>query len=178
MPRFVINDELLEHFNIIWQYAFSILATQEGSMGILKSGVRVVTSPFRKWMGTESLGRDARNIRGIANSIIKTPQPHQVKKESFEQAIKRQNLTEADIQRRIKETKITSWVYFSFFVGLLIYTFVLIFNLNYLGILMSAVMTILAGVLAMRESFWYMQMKQRKLGITLSQWFRFITWRK
>lgn len=162
----------------MWQYAFSILATQEGSMGILKSGVRVVTSPFRKWMGAETLGRDARNIQGFAKSIIKTPQPQQVRKESFEQAIKRQNLTEADIQRRIKETRITSWVYFSFFMALLLYTLILIIKLHYLGILMGTVMTLLAGVLAMRESFWYMQMKQRKLGITLKQWFRFITWRK
>ncbi len=147
-------------------------------MGIIKSGARIITSPFRKWMGTENLSRDARNIRGFAKDFIHAPQTHQAKKESFEHSMKRLNLTEADVQRRIKETWISSWVYFLFFAGLLFYTFVLIFRINYLGILMSSVMTILAGVLAMRESFWYMQMKERKLGCTLKQWFRFITWRK
>lgn len=145
-------------------------------MGILKQGALKITSPFRRWMGTERISRDARGIAGIAKEFA--PQKTgAAKKESFEQAKKRMNLTEEDIVRRTKETYITSWAYFLISIGLLVYTIVLALKPLLLGVLLCAVLTLLGMILAVKESFWYMQLKKRKLGCTFKQWFHFITWR-
>lgn len=145
-------------------------------MGVIKSGTKIVTFPFRKWIGTENLGRDARGIKGMAQDL--GVKKYESRKESFEAAMKRMNLTEADIQRRKKETYISAWIYFTFFIGLLVYAVVLAIKEIYLGVLLCSVLSLLGAVLAGRESFWYMQMSQRKLGCTFGQWFRFITRRK
>lgn len=145
-------------------------------MGILKQGALKVTSPFRRWMGTDRIGSDARHIAGLAKDFGST-KTQKGRKESFEQAKKRMNLTEEDIARRTKETYITSWVYFSICLVLLAYTIYLSFKMLILGILLCGVLSVLAGILAIKESFYYMQLKKRKLGCTLGQWFRFVTWR-
>ena len=145
-------------------------------MGILKQSALKVTSPFRRWMGTDRIGHDARGIAGVAKEFV-PGKGRKGRKESFEQAKKRMNLTEEAIQRRTKETYITGWIYFLISLGLLAYAIILALRPLFLGALLCAVLSILGSILALRESLWYMQLKKRKIGCTLKQWFRFITWR-
>ncbi len=41
----------------------------------------------------------------------------------------------------------------------------------FLAILMTAILMLVATSFAFKEHFWYMQMRQRRLGLTLKEWF-------
>ena len=92
--------------------------------------------------------------------------------EEFEVAMQRLNLSEADIAQKKHR-----FLYLS--IGLLLLAFIVfayaiyhLINQNWLALPVSLVLTGLPLVLAFRYHFWYFQLKQRKLGCTLGEWFR------
>lgn len=94
--------------------------------------------------------------------------------ETFDEAQKRLNLSEADLISRRKalyRTSLLMLVFALFFLGYAIYHFML---LQMLGGWLSLVVMLIALVLAFRYHFWYFQIKERKLGCSIQEWVRYI----
>lgn len=96
------------------------------------------------------------------------------REETFEQAIARMNLTEADVQNRMKQSYRLAWIFFALAIAVLLYGIIVLIQGFWAGIIICIVLSAFGFTLAFRESFWYFQMKKRKLGCTFDEWFNFI----
>ena len=94
------------------------------------------------------------------------------KTESFENAKKRLNLTDKDLLARQNGLLRVSLVMVAFAILMLIYSLYLLFALHVMSSLLSLVVMSLALILAFRYHFWYFQIKSRKLGCSIHEWYR------
>jgi|688.fasta_scaffold488095_2 intracellular multiplication protein IcmV len=126
---------------------------------------------FPRWMNLAQLWA---NGRAIVKSIrdLKVHRPP-VRKESFEEAIARLQLSEEDVKARQKNCLILSILYASFALLFLIYTVYLIIH-GSLGMIIGLLITSLMTTFAYREHFWYFQLKTRTLGNTFRDWVSFL----
>ena len=96
------------------------------------------------------------------------------KKETFEEAVQRLGLTEADIQAT--QIRYQRFALALAAVGLLlmVYAFYLLFHHHtWTGWLLGMAAGLLLFGQAFRYDFWAFQMKQRKLGATFAEWKRY-----
>ena len=92
--------------------------------------------------------------------------------ETFAAAQKRLNLTDNELLARQKGLLRISILMAVFVVLLFIYA---IYNFYYLNIkagIVSLVVMLIAAVLAFRYNFWYFQIKERKLGCSVREWYK------
>ncbi|MEC8460977.1 MAG: hypothetical protein VXY77_02095 [Pseudomonadota bacterium] len=120
------------------------------SVGLLRSGYRTIKILYR-------------DIGGQGERVIET----------FQEAKDRLQLTETQIQNRLVHYKKTSGVYGCLFMASLVYLMVMSKKGQWLFMASSVSYSLMLFALFFRESFWYMQMKQRKLGLGFSDWISF-----
>jgi len=141
-------------------------------MGIFKSSKKaashIVDVRVDKWVSLDHIAETADNFKNILlDSVIPKKATYT---ETFEEAMARLELTEADLVKRQKEfTQL-----FYFFLGLSI---AIIGYGLYLAITSSMVTAIIAFCLsvytfsqAFRFHFWLFQIKHRKLGCSVREW--------
>lgn len=92
--------------------------------------------------------------------------------ESFEDAMKRMNLTEHDIESKQKSLFRMSLTMIGFAVAVFLYLLFQLFFGSIKAVVVSLVVILIALVLAFRYHFWYYQIKTRTLGCTVQQWYR------
>jgi len=107
--------------------------------------------------------------RGVKNLFV--PQDKEVQ-ESFEAAQARLNLSDADMLVRQKSLYRLSLLMAVMALLLFAYAIYHLVLANFLAFILSLVVMMIALVLAFRYHFWYFQIKQRKLGCSLHEWFR------
>lgn len=126
---------------------------------------------FPRWMNLRQLRANAAAIaKMIQDMRIHRPE---VRRESFDEAIQRMNLTDEDIKDRMRTCLTLSVVYSFAALCFLIYTFYMIWH-GHLGMILGILITALMAVFAYREAFWYFQMKTRTLGNTFRDWLSFL----
>ena len=104
--------------------------------------------------------------------FIPQQNPHGGSKQSFDEAVEKLNLTKDQLEDRKKSLWRLSLLMISISVMVLIYSVYHLFWGTWPGFYLSLVVSLLALVLAFRYHFWYFQIKQRKLGCSISEWFR------
>jgi len=92
--------------------------------------------------------------------------------ESFEAAQKRLKLSDSDLIARQAGLLRLSIIMVTIAVLLFFYSIYLFASRGYLGGVVSIVVVFIALVLAFRYHFWYFQIKERKLGCTIQEWFK------
>lgn len=92
--------------------------------------------------------------------------------ESFATAMKRLKLSEKELVARQTGLWRLSILMVVIAVLLFAYTVYLLVSGGYRGSIVSLVVMLIALVLAFRYHFWYFQIKERKLGCTLHEWFK------
>ncbi|HAU1881722.1 TPA: type IV secretion protein IcmV, partial [Legionella pneumophila] len=92
--------------------------------------------------------------------------------ESFDEAVKKLKLNEADLIIKQKALFRLSVIMVIAALMLLIYTGYQLFYGSWKATIISLVVVMIALVLAFRYHFWYYQIKQRKLGCTVKEWYR------
>lgn len=92
--------------------------------------------------------------------------------ESFEAAQKRLKLKDSDLLARQTGLLRLSILMVTIALLLLAYSIYLFTSRGYMGGLVSLVVMFIALVLAFRYHFWYFQIKERKLGCTIQEWFK------
>lgn len=121
------------------------------------------------WLDVESLKRQNVLIFGVLKNLFRTPAP--VQAETFEQACKRLNLSEADIQDMIKSYRLYALLMFTVGMVVLGYTFyLLIQHQTFTGALLGLAATALFLSYAFRYDFWAFQLRTRRLGATFEEW--------
>lgn len=109
----------------------------------------------------------------LATSIVKVfiPQKAAVS-ETFDAARRRMNLTEDDLLKRQKSLFRICMLMLIFAFSFCIYSAYHFFFGQIMGGLLSVIMMLIALVLAFRYHFWYFQIRERKLGCSIQEWFR------
>lgn len=122
-----------------------------------------------RWMDLPNLAKNGKMIVDIAKSLIVPPKAKRT--ETFKQAMVRLRLSEADIIQRTKEFKRLFLIFSAIFIGLLSYT-VYLFSLGSIRPgLVTLVLVFIVLAQVFRYHFWLFQIKHRKLGCTLHEWF-------
>jgi intracellular multiplication protein IcmV len=109
--------------------------------------------------------------------IIKTSATPEkpVREETFEQAMQRLGLTEADVQTGAASYRLYAVIFFLIGVALFAYAFYLLFShTSILGFVLGLATTGLCVVQAFKFDFWSFQMRRRQLGATFAEWQRSI----
>ena|SRR5579872_3984403 len=141
---------------------------QEQFMGIIAG----LENLAKKAVGFSGLRKNAQAIGAVAVSLTTIQKPG--REETFEEAMTRLNLTPQDIQNREREFKRLVIVFCLLGVGVLAY-FVysvtqkaLIASLGSMGIFFFIVAHVF------RYHFWLFQIRQKRLGCTFKEWFRYL----
>ena len=92
--------------------------------------------------------------------------------ESFAEAQTENNLTDKDLLVKQNALYRLSLLMIGFAFGMLLYTVYQMVQGSLFGIIVSFIVMLMALVFAFRYHFWYFQIKERKLGCSLSDWFR------
>lgn len=131
---------------------------------------------FPTWMNVKGLRESGDTIAKTFKSLQEAKLSN--RQETYEEAMSRLGLTEKDIQARMRQCLISAWIYFACAFLLFLYGFYLLIYVSFSGFLIAWILTILSGVYAYREAFWYFQMKIKKLGCSAIEFLNFITGRK
>jgi len=109
----------------------------------------------------------------LVDGIKKMTEPQKAgKNESFSAAVKRLNLNESELIARQNSLFYMSILMLLVAVGVMVYGFIHLVLGNFLATLISIVVVSIALSLAFRYHFWYFQIKHRKLGCTIQEWYR------
>jgi len=96
----------------------------------------------------------------------------QAAKESFKEAMVRQKISEEDLQSRQSALYRLSLLMCGAALLIFAYGIYQLFHGGYKATIISISVTLIALALAFRYHFWYFQIKERKLGCTLKEWYR------
>lgn len=145
-------------------------------MGIRKSvssGLSKVFSPTQ-WMGYDSLRQNGFLIGRIFRRAMGQDKKQKLSGLSFAQCMAHFNLLEADIQKKMKN--MLQIVYFCLILAGLcfMYAMYLLISAKIMPGFVTLILMFVMLSYAFREHFNYFQMRQRRLGCTIKQWFYFV----
>ena len=111
----------------------------------------------------------------VATGIKKLFVPHKEKvadqDDTFKQVAAKLKLSEADLQARGSNLYRLSMIMGTVALIILGYSIYHIIYLNFKAVIISLAVMLIALVLAFRYHYWYFQIKERKLGCTLKEWY-------
>jgi intracellular multiplication protein IcmV len=120
------------------------------------------------WIDFENLHRVNKNLLGFFRGLFSVPQAGQ--KETFEEAIARLNLNEADLHSLLKKFRDFSLIFLFFGLIAFMYAFYLLFSHAFSDFLLGIAVSALFFSQAFRYDFWVFQIKSRKLGASFAEW--------
>lgn len=137
---------------------------------VKQSGSYIFNFRVSSWFGYDSVKSSTQSVLQIARSLF---QPQQAEtNETFEEALKRLNITEADLNERRKEFTRLMFIYLIAATAVFLYClYIVIVHKNIIGFFMGLAITVYALTLAFRYHFWIYQIKNKKLGCTIREWF-------
>ncbi|MEC7030974.1 MAG: hypothetical protein VXW87_04870 [Pseudomonadota bacterium] len=127
----------------------------------------------KSWIGWDSISQNGTWIGGLFNAIIKKPDV-KYSQETYEEACEKYRYTSEFLQSQKEGFLFASKVYFSMFMLGVFYLLYLAVNGYMLSAFIMLPVNFMVFSLFFRESFWYMQLKHKKLGMTFRDWMNFI----
>lgn len=126
---------------------------------------------LKTWLGYEHIKSGAGIITSAARTAVNTSSSTKQPDEEFNDAIARLNLSDKDLDDR--QTGYLKNFYIFFLLGfiLALYCLYRFYSGQFLAGIVSFLLTGLAFVFSMFSHFWYFQIKNRKLGCSLKEWF-------
>lgn len=139
-------------------------------MGIIRSTLKLVLD-VPSWMGLNRIKRQSRFLVQWIKPIFTPRKKSLTAAPTFEEAMTRFNLTEKDL-----EPIMHRYIYFTLFylfLGLLSigYTIYLFFHKSLIAGFTTILISIIIFLKAFSSHFWYFEIKHRKLGCSLKEWF-------
>lgn len=123
------------------------------------------------WVDYEGLKNQNKTIYSVLKDTYSKEVP--ARQESFEEAMKRQGLTEDDVKSAASNYRLYAVVFLLIGIVVFAYSFYLLFRYYTLtGWLLGLAASAYSFSLAFKFDFWSFQIKQRKLGVTFSEWKR------
>lgn len=123
------------------------------------------------WIDYPNLKNNTMLLYGILKTTFTTPTSTAT--ETFEEAVKRQGLTENDIADGIGTYRALALVFVFLAIAAIVYAaYLMYYHATFTGLLLSLVVSALCLSQAFKYDFWALQMQRRKLGLTFSDWKR------
>lgn len=122
-----------------------------------------------RWLSLDYLKETSRHFQAIFRGTFVPQKPRY--SETFEEAVQRLELSENDlIQRQFEFTRL---FYFFIVLSLIVigYGLYLAYFGHFIGAIVSFCLALYSFTQAFRFHFWLFQLKHRKLGCTLKEWF-------
>lgn len=141
-------------------------------MGIWKTtkkvSTRLVDVRVDKWMSWDYIQETSSRYKYLLKDIVIPKKA--TRKETFEQACERLNLTEDDLT--LRKTEFTRLFYFFLLaaIGIIIYSLWMAIKVQIGSSLIGFCLALYALSQAFRYHFWLFQVKNRKLGCTVKEW--------
>jgi intracellular multiplication protein IcmV len=141
-------------------------------MGILKWTGKAFTSVVNirvdHWLGVEHIKHSVKQTINSNKDIFIPEQAERV--ETFEESLNRLDITEKDL--KTKETNFIRLFAIHLLISLIIfcYSIFLFYNKNWIGGIMALCLISYPLSLAFRFHFWLFQIKNRKLGCSIKEW--------
>ena len=137
--------------------------------GLGKVAGALVDVRVDKWVSFSYVKNSFFNIKNVATDVFTVQKP--ARTETFDEAMIRMSLTEEDLALRRKEFLSIALLFVALSLGLLIYGLYWAINLVISATLISFCLCAFCLSQAFRFHFWYFQVKNRKLGCTVQEWF-------
>jgi intracellular multiplication protein IcmV len=139
----------------------------------LWSGVKKVAKPFvdvSSWLNVKQIKSYGSSIIDVAKDLF-IPQTAQ-HTETFEQATRRLGLSEKDLQKRAHEFRLLALMFSLIALSLLGYLiYLIIVQSSFLAKLVTIALMLMVLAKLFNYHFWLFQIKNRRLGCTLKEWF-------
>lgn len=143
---------------------------KSSARNLLKVSRKTFINPTA-WVDLDSIITQNKVILGICKNIM-TPAASGTP-ETFEEVVKRQGLTEKDIKEGIVTYRTLAFVFLLFSLASLFYmVYQIVRYESVIGATLSLVVAALFFSQVFKYDFWAMQMRQRKLGLTIADWKR------
>lgn len=143
-------------------------------MGVMKVVKKGVTAGWNvsAWVGVKGIKRDALMIKELSKTAfaIEKTSSAEPKKETFAQAMRRLNLTEDTLKKRIKSSTLVIRFCGVLVLPMFLYTLYMFKSGFYLSSFVCLMLDFLCAAYAFREHFNRFQMLQRRLGCTTKEW--------
>lgn len=140
-----------------------------GVKKILKTGLNP-----KQWLGLDVLKQQTKVLGQTFKASIllkdKANSEH-YQPASFEECLEHYGISEEGLKKKMRDSLWTVYFYLGLSVITLIY---MIYQFKYHGILaglMCVTLTLVLWVMGFREHFYLFQMRQRRLGCTVKEWF-------
>jgi intracellular multiplication protein IcmV len=138
------------------------------------SGLKKGAKPFvdvQSWLNLDQLKNYGKSISDIGKSLF-IPQKAS-RNETFEQAIRRFNLSEADLNKKAENLYNLSIIFCAIALCLLGYViYLIITHASIMAVIVTLVLSSIILTKAFSYHFWVFQIKKRRLGCSLQEWFK------
>jgi intracellular multiplication protein IcmV len=123
----------------------------------------------KSWMGWRSLAQNGAWIRGMYSDLLR-PVHTETVKETFEDACQRYGYTPEFLKHQQLEFQKATHVYLALLGAGCLYMFWLIYKQKILASFVMLPLNFMLFSFYFRESFWLMQIRQKRLGMTFKDW--------
>lgn len=135
------------------------------------SGIKKIIKPLvdvPKWVGYRQLVKTHRSLFSFAKKFFIPEQAST--QESFQAALDRLKLNEADLTQRMKEFTRLMWIWISLFLISIAYSIHLLLENSLRGFFPCLGVSVIILTQIFRYHFWIFQIKQRRLGCGFRDW--------
>lgn len=136
--------------------------------GFKKVGGRIVDVRVDRWMSMGTIKDSFEKTSSILSDLV-VPAKAQ-RKETFQEALKRLGISEADLEQRKKEFFRLVVIYTVIGLSIVFYGIYMAVNQHFAAGLISICLSLFAFGQAFRFHFWLFQVQHRKLGCTVQEW--------
>lgn len=135
-------------------------------MGIISG----ITNTLKSALNVEQIKEQTGNLKKMAGDVLSIPKGP-ASSETFEEALERLNLSEADIERRKIQFQKLSRIYFVLGIIVALYTIYLAFQKAFFPTIGCIGVFLIIFSQYFRYNFWLFQINERRLGCTFREWF-------
>lgn len=130
----------------------------------------------KSWIGWHTLSQNGSWISQMVRGLAKVPQKNQVS-ETFAEACEKYGYTEEFLMEQADKFQLAARIYLVFLGIGVAYLGWLFIHQHYAASIVMLPINFMLFSLFFRESFWLMQIKQRRLGMTMREWFNIVVFR-
>lgn len=130
----------------------------------------VVDFRVDRWVDLSYLKKSSAYYVEESKRLFTAQQPQQ--EEEFEEAVLRLALSPEDLSQQSKRYAYMAVLFIAIGALIFSYALLLVFLKNWMGSIICFALTLYALTLAFRSHFWHFQMSQKKLGCSVSEWFK------
>ena len=124
---------------------------------------------IKSWIGWDSLSKNTSWIHGLFVQLLRPPQSDQIK-ETYDEACARYGYTPEFLAKQQASFQMAARIYLGMLIIGFTYMAWLYIKKHRLATLLMIPVNFMLFSLFFRESFWLMQLRQKKLGMTFKDW--------